>query len=657
MPKTPRDPFDTKLTPEQRDTFARWLADEVQAALDARGSHEREIDYWHLIYEQGRTRLASRAPWAGAADLTSYIGTQNVDAIHARLMKTIAVEPVYTVEGWGSAAQNAPFVEEFTQWKVEDDRLQTDLDKLALISMIEPRGLMEVYEDATVRPIRKQINAAVQTDPTSGGPIYGENGQPQLQIGPDGRYVEADPGALGYATTVIDSYETVRKGPQQRVIPYRDSVILPGHARERREIWGYGKRIWKRMPEIEDAAEAGLYDKEAVAALPRVGEREPDAALTRSGQAVAPQEGPTAEKELWEVLVLADPDDQGERWYVATIHLANRILLRLQYDDLERSRFVPVILFPRPDRATEGFSLIGHKLITSIEEHTAWRNMNADRAAMVLAAPIKRLQGALWDPQEQPWGPNAVIDVRDMREIEPIQIPDLPASAVQREQTMERTAERLAGVNDISSGQFATENKTLGEIQMATEQSFVRMDLVIRRFQEAMEDLAQIRHALHKRAIAEQPEGVPVPQSVMTGLEARGQELPTNRITATMLEGNFRFKPRGSVETADPRAMRMDFTQMLQALPGFVQSLQVIGQMFGPLAVRSMIDQFIRVYRVQNRQAFIGGMSGFLGGGGQPPQPGMPGMPPPGMAGPPGLGSPMPTPVQPLALPPMQGAA
>jgi hypothetical protein len=446
---------------------------------------------------------------------------------------------------------------------------------------------------------------------------------------------------MGVATTVVDGFETVRKGPQQRVIPYRDSVILPGHARERRDIWGYGKRLWKRMPEIAQAVEDGLYDKDAAAALTRVGDREPDAALSRSGQAVAPQEGPTAEKELWEVLVLADPDGQGERWYVATIHIGQRVLLRLQYDDFERSRFIPFILFPRPDRASEGFSFIGHKLITTIEEHTAWRNMIADRAAMVVNAPIKRMTGALWDPLEQPWGPSAVIDVRSMNEVEPIQVPDVPASVLQREQVMERTGERLAGINDIASGQVATETKTLGEIQMATEQSFVRMDLVIRRFQEAMEDFAQIRHAIWKRTIAEEPDGILPPQSVLTGLEIRGTQLPGGKLTAAMLEGTFRFKPRGSTETADPRSQRADFTTFAQFLPGFIQTMPMIAQLFGPNAVRSMLDQMVRVFRFPNRQAFLGNASQLLGAPQGQPQP----MAPPSM----GPASPLPLPPGPPA--------
>lgn len=644
MAKTPRDAYDVRLDPEKRDDFARWLADEVQGALDNCAAQAREVDYWHVLYEQGRTRLASSAPWPGAADLTSYLGTQNVDSLHARLMKTVWVEPVWTVEGFGAAATNAPVVEELHQWWAEEEQLQGVLDKLGLISLIEPRGLLEVREGTQQRLVRKTINAAVEIDPMTGMVVYDETGSPKLARDPNGTILPAQPGGPA-AETVVDALEAVRSGPQYRIIPYRDSVILPGHARHKDDIWGYGKKFTKRIPEIEALAKRGIYDQESVDRLTRVGDTEADAALQRSQQGVAPQEGPTSEKELWEVLVLYDFDGRGERWYLATLHLGNHVLLRLQYDDLDRSRFVPVILFPRPDRATEGFSCIGHKLITTIEEHTAWRNMAADRAAMVVQAPIKRLTGALWDPLEQPWGPSAVIDVRDMREVEPIQMPDVPASVIERERAMERTAERLMGVNDIASGQTLSETKTLGEVQMATEQSFVRMDLVIKRFQESMEDLFQIRHAIRKRMLAEQPDGIEAPTSVMTGLEARGASVPGGRITAQLLEGVFRGKPRGSVETADPKALRNDLNQLLQVLPAFLQLAPMIAQFFGPQAIRALLDQIVRTYRIANRQAFLGGpaQQQMIG---TPPQPGMPPMLPGGP-------QPLPLPGQ-MAAGPMQ---
>lgn len=652
-----RDPFEVRLNDDQRKVFGLWLCDEIQRGIDARGASTAECDYWHQLYEQARTR--TRAPWPDAADLTSYLGSEKVDALQARLLRSIWVDPVWTVEGWGDAAERAPFVEEFHQWKAEEERLQSVLDRLSLISLIEPRGLLEIAEGTEMRPVRKSVRAKVDTDPVTGGVYYDEAMQPQLAMGLDGRYVEAQDGEA-YAETVIDSWERIRTGPVYRILPYRDSLILPGHARDQDEIWGYGKRFWRPWGALKRGAESGLYDRDAVDRMSSTSDRESDPALERAGQAVAPSDDDQAEKELWELLVLVDLGAllaargervprglraMGPRWYLTTVHLQTSALLRVQYDDLERSRFVPVILFPRPDRCTEGYSFIGHKLVTTIEEHTAWRNMAADRAAMVVQAPMKRMLGAIWDPLEQPWGPKAVIDVQDMNEVQPVQVPDYTGPAFQHLAMMERTAERIAGVNDIASGQISTEQRTLGEVQMATANSAVRMDVVIRRFQDAMEQIGDIRHAIWQRTLAAHPDGLEAPAALVHNLEGRGvpidQFLPDKRITASLLRGAFRFKPRGSVETADPQLMRQDFVLFLsQALPMLARTFPMLAPMFAtPQAARAMARQALRLFRVENPQAFLGSpaqdlaqtmltslpgmMGGMLG------QPGLPGAGPP----------------------------
>jgi hypothetical protein len=306
----------------------------------------------------------------------------------------------------------------------------------------------------------------------------------------------------------------------------------------------------------------------------------------------------------------------------------------LEHDDLERSRYVPFILFPRPDRVTEGFSFIGHKLITTTEEHTAWRNMSADRGSMVLQTPIKRQQGALWDPQEQPFGPKAVIDVRAMNEVEPMQLPEFGLQyAEQRIQSCERTAERLAGVNDIASGQVSEESRTLGEVNMATEQSFVRIDLIVRRFQEALEDVFPIRMAIWKRTLAQEPDGVDAPASLLAGMEGRGTPIeqfsPTGKITAALLEGNFRGKPYGSVQTADPSKRRSDLMQFMQGLPMLMQICPTMAvQLQTPQAQRALFREFLQAFNVQNRQALLGSPAQDMAmtlQGQMPPGMGMPG--------------------------------
>ncbi len=653
MAKPARSPFDIKLTDEQKTAVGQWLTMEIDNAQDVKASSEREVDYWWQLYEQARTRVKN-LPWPDAADLTSYIPCEKVDAIQARLMRTVWVNPVWTVEGWGQAAERAPFVEEFHQWKAEEERLQSVLDKASLMALVEPRVLLEISESSERRTSRKTIAAKPVLSPM-GGFVYDEQGNPTLETGPDGAYVEAQANEMA-VNTVIDSNELVRTGPQYRVIPYRDSVVMPGHARDEQEIWGYGKRFWKRLSDLKQLAKAGVYDADVVDLLNSTGDREGDPSLARAGMAVSPQRPETAEKELWEAMVLVDLntvlDSQnqdplpkgsydGARWYLATVHTKTSKLLRLKHDDGESHAYVNIILFPRPDRAAEGYSFVGHKLITTTEEHTSYRNMSADATSKAINAPIFKMAGALWDEDEQPMGPKSVITVRSPQEITPMQMPDVPASIFEQIQYADRTAERLAGVNDIASGQTVGRgDPTLGEVQMATEQSFVRMDLIVRRFQEKLEDVAQVRHAIWKRVLAEQPTGVDAPESVLVGLEGRGVSidsyLPDGKITAALLDGPFRFKPYGSVETADTNRQRQDFVSGLQVLGPLLQAFPMLAMMFQtPQAARAMGRQYLRVFRIPNPQAFLGSPSQDMS-----QQMAIDQLPMPAMAPPPGMGMP-----------------
>lgn len=674
--------WDVNLSVEQRTALSLWLKTELDNALASRAASELDVDYYHQLYEQARTRTQSNLPWPDAADLTSYIACEKVDSIHARIMKTIHVDPIWTVDGWGESADRAPFVEEFHRYKAEEERLQGVLDKWSLGGLIEPMTLLEVYESSERRTSRKQIQAKPQMNDL-GGLVYGEDGNPQLQQNDDGTHVEeTDPNAFA-VTTVVDSHDLVRTGPQYRVIPYRDAIITPAHARDKVDIWGYWKRVYPQWGNLKRLAKQGVYDVDAVDGLGATSDRDDmvDPAMDRSGTSVTPQEI-TAQKELWEGLVLCDVNDvltdyhqktikgagEGQRWYLVTMHLRSGVLLRLNHDDVDRSRYIPLILFPRPDRATEGFSLIGHKLITAIEEHTTYRNMGADASAMAINRPLLKMQGAIWDEDEQPLGPKSVITVRSPQDITQLQIADVPPSIEMGIDRAERTAERLAGVNDIASGASNDSTPvTLGEEQMRTAASEVRIELVVKRFAEALEDLWQIRHAIWKRALSEQPDGIDAPQSLMVGLEGRGvpieQYMPNGKITAALLEGSFRGKPYGSVETADLNRQRSATMAFVQALGLARQIFPLLGPMFAtPRAAHAMARQILRVFRVPNPQAFLGSQAQDLEQQqllnqmplppAIPPPPPMPMMGPPVMGGPPAMGGPGMPPGPPHGMPP-----
>jgi hypothetical protein len=614
MSKQKRTPYDVNLDADAREQLAVWLCDQLNRALAVRSASEAEVAYWHVLYEQGRTRGDSNSPWPDAADLTSAIGTDKVDSLRARIMKTIFVEPVCTVEGWGDAATKAPFVEEFHQWQIEAEGFQSAFARAAHLSLIEPYGMLELYEDRIRRPVRKTIHAALALGP-DGAALIGPDLKPVLQQNPDGTYVEAPPEQPGMppipsAETLIDDYELVCNGPRSREIPYRDCLILPAHARNRTEIWAYAKRFWRRVGELKERAAQGVYDETQVEELGTADERVSEDTLSGKPLGVAAKDDDLAEKELWEVTFLHELDGKGLRWWVGTIHKDQVRLLRLQYDDIGRPRYFPLVPFPRP-ASIEGYSLIGHKLITTIEENTAWRNMDADQAAMHIQVPIKRKVNALWDPDDEPWGPKAIITVREMNEVEPFNMPDRTQAGMEHIAYTERQGERLAGVADIASGVTPEQDRPLGETRLVTMQSEIRMDEVIRNIQETVEEIFQVRHLMWKRALAEQQDGMELPSSVLMGLETRGADIsqysPNRKFTVSLMEGAFRFKPKGSVETADKQRQRMDFNQSMQAIASLSQVNPMIGMILQtPGAAKALLEQWVRLFNVPDKQAFLG---------------------------------------------------
>src|SRR5439155_25499232 len=81
------------------------------------------------------------------------------------------------------------------------------------------------------------------------------------------------------ADVLIDDYEYVCHGPRERVIAYRDFLQLPGHAKEKSEVWGYAKRFWRRLDELTERVEQHVYDKTAVDELGTDDERASDQTL------------------------------------------------------------------------------------------------------------------------------------------------------------------------------------------------------------------------------------------------------------------------------------------------------------------------------------------------------------------------------------------
>lgn len=618
--KSQRDPFEVRLSPAKELELINFLAREIDFAMTARMAivgNDGLLDDAHLKYQGGDPTLTVDTPWPGAANLGSPIVTEKVDAMRARIMATIFTDPIWTVEGFGAAADRAFTVEQFMQWKADQTKLAQYMGRAVHNSLIEGTGVLEVSDRVVLRSTTRTVNAKLQRDPATGLVAMDANGSPQVERDEQGRTIDAQQGDASMRMVVKDIVRA-SSGPSYRVLSLKDFYILPGHASERDDIWGYAKRVYRRLSELQRREKDGYYtnvdqlggssSSERLSGTGGVGDA---AELSRDGQDIAPQQDPTtAEKELWELTLLLDLDDDGfEEWYVITFSQLHRQILRIQVENYDTPSYILLVPFPRPN-SVWGFSYAKDKLGSLYDEHAALRNMRTDRMSLKTNAPMLQVEGSPWNPAERPFGPGEVLPVRDLNELKQLDVADVPQSVIYAEKEVLTFAERLSGMNDTTVGQTSAANVTLGDVKLSTQQSWIRIDEVVKNLQQGFEDLFLLLLVIWKNKLRDTPE--PWPGDMLASM----QERPINMgdaITADVLDGVFRGKPRGSVEASDFSQMRGDLTQMLTAITQLAQQIPVLKQgLNAPDAVRAIWSEIIRLYRFQNRNAMLRTFTGVL---------------------------------------------
>ena len=631
MPRS--GPFDVSLTDEKRRDLTTLLVEAIRTGLQARSAVMDDnglIDYAYALYEQERQSGIPLGRPTPSADLTSPIGMENVDSLSARAVKTIMVEPLWIVEGIGASAKKAPAVEEYMQMRQEKMRLQKTFKRWFDAAFIEEGAILEVCEDAEPFRCVEVTNAAItrnledtDQDPRGSVVVDDEKGDPVPQRDATGQLVPAADGEE-YVEVRREYTDYRRRGASLRLHSGKDALMLPGHARDENEIYAQAFRFWRRVDQLKEDVENDLYEKDAVASLGDSQERDTRAEHTRQHQDVEVDHSSTmVDKELWRVQVLANLDGKGFAFYIVTLSVQHDVILRVKRDWLKQWRGVYANPNPRTYSAW-GYSMILTKLGTTIEEHTAWRNMNANRGTLKANTPLKVLHTESWDPELQPFGLDQVIRVNSMEGIQPFEFDDIPQGAFDRERTCVIDAQRIIGLNDIALGQLSRTDRTLGENKLASRESYSRTDAPIGLLQEAVEEVGALIHAIEEKTLREMEHGLEAPAPVAEKLQLRGGDYKDfdGTFTADMIGGSFRFKPRGSVESADPerrQAVMIGGFDLLLKWAGINPFLR--DRLMSAEFAMALLQWWVTEFKPRDKQAFLAPIQ-------QPTmQPGMPGAP------------------------------
>lgn len=627
MPTSSKSAFDVKLSADLRDQLERRLVEEIRTAKTARSTVMDDgglIDFGYDLYLQRPMKGISRdTNRYGGADLTSPIWTENVDALSARATRNIfKQEPLWIVEGIGEeSAQKEPVVEAFMQFRQESIRLQKVAKRAVTASLVEYGSVLEVCEDAERCVKREVVKAAIATSPEDGSMLLdATTGTPQPVIDEaTGEPIPAPEGSDGHVEVKRVWTDYKRRGAYVRRRSMKDFVFLPSHAEDEREVWGHANRFWLSIGEIKRRMGDGEFDKEAVERLGQDNhERQQTTEADRSNVIVTYTPGnDSAEKELWRIQCWLDVKGDGELcFYTAIVSELHGCVLSLKYDWLQRFRTVYLNPFPCP-YSVYGLSMTLDKLLTTGEEHTAWRNMNADRGTLKANAPLKRLHGAQWDPTIQPFGMGQVIDVANMNEIQPFEFEDVTAQAMTKENQCVTDANRIIGMNDLGFAQLSEQSRTLGENQMASQQSFVRTDDPISNIEEALEEVGELIHAIEVQTLKDMADGMPAPPAVTQQIKYADDSF-NGVFTADMIAGQYRFKPRGSTDEADPQRRTQRREAGIMRMLNLAKVNQFIAQrMASPEFADAMMQDIVDDMKPRNKAAFLKPL----------PPPMLPGMP------------------------------
>jgi hypothetical protein len=204
-------------------------------------------------------------------------------------------------------------------------------------------------------------------------------------------------------------------------------------------------------------------------------------------------------------------------------------------------------------------------------------------------------------------GVGRAIYVREMNEVQPLQIPDVPPSAVQQTIEQVQAVERVSGLGDNAVGVQSLEARTLGEQRLVAGGTAVRVDEVMGHLHWAIAQVMQLANAIWVDTLEADGKGLDAPSGVVTDmLQARGVEMEDGKFTASMLKGNFQFEPlrlrchRGSATAARGFQQRSDGARQ----SGEGGAGAAAGAADRDVA-KSILEQFMRVYNWRDRQPLL----------------------------------------------------
>jgi hypothetical protein len=268
---------------------------------------------------------------------------------------------------------------------------------------------------------------------------------------------------------------------------------------------------------------------------------------------------------IYECWFFYDIDGDGKNEYcVAGYEKSTKSLVRMERSPLwhGRSPFITWCPFPRP-YSFYGMSLI--ELMSALQDIiNKYHNNRLQNMDLSTNKVLKAKKSAQKDLNRQEIYPGAKIFLNDPNDVSVFDMGEVHSSTITEENLAIAYLERLTGVSDYNLGRPGSggKGKTATATLAVLQEGNLRFDIVIKRFQEAMKEMAYQTIQLCQQYY---PENIDYQRHVL-GQDSR--RLAFEKISRDELMGRFDFIPQGTTMAINKVVKKQEVGAMYNLLMG-----------------------------------------------------------------------------------------
>jgi len=396
------------------------------------------------------------------------------DMIADRLGKTtFGVDPFFMVKGQNDVQDDvvAAYLQRGLQWYMERMRMPARMDRGN--SLIARDGLSwavvrYVHNTTWVKnSVRREVEQQV----------LGENGQPMLNALSGQPYTTL-------AERQEDSWErvTTYKGPEVRIESAEDCGVYPAAATTTDDVEGYYRKVTRTLREWRELESAGMYEN--IDDLERNVEvrNDQDEQTRKEGvEPSLPGKDPAAPKTAYECIWRWRSKQGPDAWYVFTISLEPRALLRAEeyWYNHGRPNIIPLRILPRQN-SLYGYSIpelcenLQEEMNALLRQHT-----DAGTASNQITTVGPRLTGM--EEVVHQIGRHNQVD--DPASTQVVNMPGPDGSLTTVFAMLDTLGQRLTGAGDLSYGAIPKQEVKATEGNAARAEADIKFNQHLARYQ------------------------------------------------------------------------------------------------------------------------------------------------------------------------------